>query len=127
MYPAFLQDREVCFAWFLTLLQSMNDETNLKFVIYFFEFNILRLDPSLMTEAGFELFSRFFEILMQNLTNERKRELLGTLSMVSYKFGSHCNVHLHMLIKKLDAPIQAWIPQLIAHRLGTLFTLSVEN
>ncbi|CRK87043.1 CLUMA_CG000836, isoform A [Clunio marinus] len=57
---AFPSDREECFRWFGKL---MGDEPDLDPGINkeFFEMNILRLDPQLLTESGIKCFERFFK------------------------------------------------------------------
>ncbi|XP_058833231.1 probable ubiquitin carboxyl-terminal hydrolase FAF isoform X2 [Topomyia yanbarensis] len=68
---AFPSDREECFRWFGKL---MGDEPDLDPGINkdFFENNLLKLDPTLLTESGIKCFERFFKAV-----NSKEERLKG--------------------------------------------------
>ncbi|XP_047353087.1 probable ubiquitin carboxyl-terminal hydrolase FAF-X isoform X1 [Vespa velutina] len=73
----FVSDREACFKWFSKL---MGEEQDLDpgITTNFFENNILRLDPTLLTESGIKCYERFFKTVnsKQGKLILKKRTLL---------------------------------------------------
>ncbi|XP_068731970.1 ubiquitin carboxyl-terminal hydrolase 9X-like isoform X1 [Montipora capricornis] len=81
-------DRECCFKWFSKL---MGDEPDLDPEISrsFFEGNVLKLDPSLLTENGIRCFERFFRgvnIKERKLTAKRRSYLMEDLDLIGVDY-----------------------------------------
>lgn len=81
-------DRECCFKWFSKL---MGDEPDLDPEISrsFFEGNVLKLDPSLLTENGIRCFERFFRgvnIKEGKLVVKRRAYLMEDLDLIGVDY-----------------------------------------
>ncbi|XP_078379070.1 ubiquitin carboxyl-terminal hydrolase 9X-like isoform X2 [Oculina patagonica] len=81
-------DRECCFKWFSKL---MGDEPDLDPEISrtFFEGNVLKLDPSLLTENGIRCFERFFRgvnIKEGKLVAKRRAYLMEDLDLLGVDY-----------------------------------------
>ena len=84
----FATDREQCFKWFSKL---MGDEPDLDPEINrdFFESNLLKLDPALLTEAGIRCFERFFKAVNTKegkLIPKRRATLIDDLELVGLDY-----------------------------------------
>ena len=84
----FSSDREICFKWFSKL---MGDEPDLDPEINrdFFESNLLKLDPALLTEAGMKCFERFFKAVNckeGKLTMKRRATLMDDLELIGLDY-----------------------------------------
>ena len=84
----FSSDREICFKWFSKL---MGDEPDLDPEINrdFFESNLLKLDPALLTEAGMKCFERFFKAVNckeGKLILKRRATLMDDLELVGLDY-----------------------------------------
>jgi len=84
----FSTDREQCFKWFSKL---MGDEPDLDPEINrdFFESNLLKLDPALLTEAGIKCFERFFKAVNckeGKLIPKRRATLMDDLELVGLDY-----------------------------------------
>ncbi|XP_001604458.2 probable ubiquitin carboxyl-terminal hydrolase FAF-X isoform X1 [Nasonia vitripennis] len=80
----FVSDREACFKWFSKL---MGDEPDLDPAINkdFFVYNILLLDPSLLTESGIKCFERFFKAVNSKegkLKQKRRTVLMDDVDLI---------------------------------------------
>ncbi|XP_065177789.1 probable ubiquitin carboxyl-terminal hydrolase FAF-X isoform X1 [Sycon ciliatum] len=85
VFPA---DRGICFRWFSKLL---GDEPDLdpESTCGFMEENVLKLDPSVLTEAGLKCFERFFRVVNQNLrrmTMKRRRFITETMDLIGLDY-----------------------------------------
>ncbi|CAH3106557.1 unnamed protein product [Porites lobata] len=81
-------DRECCFKWFSKL---MGDEPDLDPEISrsFFEGNVLKLDPSLLTENGIRCFERFFRgvnVKEGKLVAKRRAYLMEDLNLIGVDY-----------------------------------------
>ena len=88
----FATDREQCFKWFSKL---MGDEPDLDPEINrdFFESNLLKLDPALLTEAGIRCFERFFKAVNTKegkLIPKRRATLIDDLELVGLDYCWNC-------------------------------------
>jgi ubiquitin carboxyl-terminal hydrolase 9/24 len=85
VYP---EDREACFQWFSQLMTEEPDldpEVNLSF----FESNVLKLDPSLVTISGIECFDRFFKavnVKEGKLVAKRRAYLSDDLDLIGLDY-----------------------------------------
>ena len=84
----FATDREQCFKWFSKL---MGDEPDLDPEINrdFFESNLLKLDPALLTEANIRCFERFFKTVNTKegkLIPKRRATLIDDLELVGLDY-----------------------------------------
>ena len=84
----FTTDREQCFKWFSKL---MGDEPDLDPEINrdFFESNLLKLDPALLTEAGIKCFERFFKAVNckeGKLVLKRRATLMDDLELIGLDY-----------------------------------------
>lgn len=84
----FVSDREACFKWFSKL---MGDEPDLDPAINrdFFTYNILTLDPVLLTESGIKCFERFFKavnIKENKLKQKRRTVLLDDVDLIGTEY-----------------------------------------
>ena len=84
----FSSDREICFKWFSKL---MGDEPDLDPEINrdFFESNLLKLDPALLTEAGMKCFERFFKAVNckeGKLILKRRATLMDDLELIGLDY-----------------------------------------
>ena len=84
----FSSDREICFKWFSKL---MGDEPDLDPDINrdFFESNLLKLDPALLTEAGMKCFERFFKAVNckeGKLIQKRRATLMDDLELIGLDY-----------------------------------------
>ncbi|EDO35056.1 predicted protein [Nematostella vectensis] len=84
----FPSDRECCFKWFSKL---MGDEPDLdpEISLSFFEGNVLKLDPALLTENGIKCFERFFRgvnIKEHKLVSKRRAYLIEDLDLVGVDY-----------------------------------------
>ena len=84
----FSTDREQCFKWFSKL---MGDEPDLDPEINrdFFESNLLKLDPALLTEAGIKCFERFFKAVNckeGKLIQKRRATLMDDLELIGLDY-----------------------------------------
>merc|ERR1719232_1189133 len=84
----FSTDREQCFKWFSKL---MGDEPDLDPEINkdFFESNLLKLDPALLTEAGMKCFERFFKAVNckeGKLILKRRATLMDDLELIGLDY-----------------------------------------
>ena len=84
----FPSDREICFKWFSKL---MGDEPDLDPEINrdFFESNLLKLDPALLTEAGIKCFERFFKAVNckeGKLIQKRRATLMDDLELIGLDY-----------------------------------------
>ncbi|KAJ8679779.1 hypothetical protein QAD02_015566 [Eretmocerus hayati] len=80
----FVSDREACFRWFSKL---MGDEPDLDPAINkeFFVNNLLRLDPTLLTESGIKCFERFFKAVNSKegkLKQKRRTVLMDDVDLI---------------------------------------------
>ncbi|XP_071949723.1 ubiquitin carboxyl-terminal hydrolase 9X-like isoform X2 [Antedon mediterranea] len=84
----YVTDREACFKWFSKLMgedPDLDPEINKEF----FESNILRLDPGLLTENGIKCFDRFFKAVNTKegkLTPKRRAYLIEDLELIGQQY-----------------------------------------